>query len=517
MKLKVRYLSLIAAVCLAVTTLCGFSSASAEIDDIGTIIESVRGTKIAKNLQDVLDKSNDADLIPVYIWINDIDYNLVERKTLYESGFSKDSLIEKSSRMYEPLIASVSPDVMEISVSQESVDTNVSHNYNITENITKAEQLSILQNFYSDHEPELKELSDNVNLYVDTNRKFAKEAYNKENGEFTDNYLKNAKIIFQSEYAPMIICKISKNAILYLNTLDCVESLSLYEEMELTFEGNMDISVKSINGYYVKNSLGFDGSGVKVGQIEPGIPELGISELRSTKITRHNTSGYHNHSSIVAAIIAGDSGMAPGAELYCTLNEDFYKDVEWLISSGVSVINMSAGASNSGTYDDCAKWVDHVVYQHNVSFVKSAGNDGETGYVSSPGNAYNVITVGGIDDNGTVKTSDDTFYTGTSIKTGSSMPSKPDVVAPGVGFSVAGRESRNGTSYSAPHVTGMIAQMMSFCPTLKVRPDAIKAAVAASCDRKTTRESLSRITNQEGSGVVNAINAVNSISNTISK
>lgn len=71
----------------------------------------------------------------------------------------------------------------------------------------------------------------------------------------------------------------------------------------------------------------------------------------------------------------------------------------------------------------------------------------------------------------------------------------------------------NGTSVAAAYVTGMIAQMMSFCPTLKFRPDAIKAAVIASCDRKTSGESINGMTNKEGSGVVNALNAANSISN----
>lgn len=150
------------------------------------------------------------------------------------------------------------------------------------------------------------------------------------------------------------------------------------------------------------------------------------------------------------------------------------------------------------------------LYEHRVSWVISSGNGGEENeYVSSPGNAYNVITVGAIDDHGTVGASDDTFCDFSSYKTGSAMPSKPDVVAPGVLVP----DVIEGTSFSAPYVTGMIAQMMSFCPTYKYRPDAIKAAVVASCNRKTTNESINCIIDKEGSGVINAINAANSISN----
>lgn len=408
--------------------------------------------------------------------------------------------------MYQPLTVSLAPDIVETASLQEKSDINLSDNYKIAENITETETLSIMQDFYSANESEIKKLSDNVDLYVNTSRKFAREAYNKENGMFADNYLTNANIIFQSEYAPMIICEIPKSTILYLNTLTTVESLSLYETIECSDEGTIAVSVESIDGDYTRDTLGFDGNGVKVGQIELGRPQPGVAELSGTKITRGGSSIDTDHASTVASIIAGKSGMAPSAELYCTTYDNFYQNAEWLISSGVNLINVSAGedGNGNGEYGNFAKWADHVVYQHGVSWVKSSGNGGKDNkYVSTPGNAYNVITVGAIDDQGTAQTNDDTFYEKSSYRTASGMPSKPDVVAPG----------SDGTSYAAPHVTGMIAQMMSFCPTLKTFPDAIKAAVVASCNRKTTGESMSRITDKEGSGVVNAINAVNSISN----
>ncbi len=507
MKLKFRCLSLLTAGSLTAATLCGLSSGLTEPEKNAAIIESTGTTKIAEKLQAALEDSNDDDLIPVYIWINDIDYGAVESKTVQKLGFSKESLSKQSGKMYEPLTVSLSTKIMESAAIQEKSDINLSDDYKTDEEITKTEMLSIMQDFYSANETKLKKLSDDVDLYVDTSRKFAQKAYNEENNEFMDNYLKNANIIFQSEYAPMIICEISKSTILYLNTLASVESLSLYETTECTDELNIAVTVESIDGDYTRDTLGFNGNGVKVGQIESGRPQTGIAELSGTKITRGGTNNYTDHATKVASIIAGKSGMAPGAELYCTTVDNFYQNAEWLISSGVSVINMSAGGNSNGTYDDKAKWVDHIVCQHCVGWVKSAGNGGEYNeYVTSPGNAYNVITVGAIDEHGTVRTDDDTFCDDFSLyKTGYGMPSKPDVVAPGA----------EGTSFAAPHVTGMIAQMLSFCPTLKAQPETIKAVVIASCDRKTTGESMSSITNKEGSGVVNAINAANSISNVL--
>lgn len=453
-----------------------------------------------------MDDLNDDDLIPVYVWINDIDYGAVESKTEQELELSKESLIKKSEKMYNSLTACLMPDIMEATALQEKTNVNLPNNYKIDEKITESETLNIMQDFYSANETKLKKLSDDVDLYINTSRKIAKNAYNKKNNEFVDTYLGNANIIFQSEYAPMIICEISKSAISYLNTLASVESLSLYEITECANETNIAVTVESIDGEYTRDTLGFDGNGIKVGQIESALPKTGIAELSGAKIIRKGTNNYTDHATTVASIIVGKSGMAPGAELYCTTADNFYQNAEWLISSGVSVINMSAGYLNSGNYDEYAKWVDHVVYQHGVSWVKSAGNGGEENkYVTSPGNAYNVITVGAIDEHGTAQTNDDTFCLFSSYRTGSGMPNKPDVVAPGAG----------GTSFATPHVTGMIAQMMSFSPTLKFFPDTIKAAVIASCNRKTTGESMSRMTNKEGSGVVNAINAANSISNAV--
>ena len=50
--------------------------------------------------------------------------------------------------------------------------------------------------------------------------------------------------------------------------------------------------------------------------------------------------------------------------------------------------------------------------------------------------------------------------------------------------------------------------MMTYVPSLKTRPDAIKAAIMASADRKTTTEEFGFITNKEGAGVVYSYDAL---------
>ena len=488
------------------------------------IAQEPESSKITIELQEALDELDNDDLVPVYVWINDIDHERVKEIVFDNTGLSEEMLMDVSYEIYKPLKDN-SIHKMEEQFGHkpefEEVDAVYSGSeINDIQNVDE-DYIKKVKDFYVANQDEILQLSADVDTYISEKRAIAREEYNKQNNAFVEEYLEEANISFISSYAPMIICDTTKEKINELNNIEEVESISLCTDVENCDDGNMDISVPSINGSYVRDILGLDGDGIKIGQIESGRPEENIVELASTLITRGGDDNNTSHASRVAAIMAGATGMAPRAELFCTtlvgnVPSTFYANTEWLLSKGVKVINRSSTDLFSHDYDDVAKWVDHIVNCHNVSWVQVPGNllgANDNPVVRSPGNAYNVITVCAIDDNGTVNSNDDSYYSNNLYTTNNNLPNKPDVVAPGVGFYVTGCLPKSGTSFAAPHVTGMIAQMMQYMPTLSLRPDAVKAAVLASCDRKVTNETMAWITDREGAGVINAFNAICFINN----
>lgn len=275
----------------------------------------------------------------------------------------------------------------------------------------------------------------------------------------------------------------------------------------------MRANLNTVNGYYTRDNLGFDGGRIKIGQIESGVPDDSVDQLKNADINIRGTGTKKEHATIVASIMIGKDGMAPGASLYSTAFDgsgaSLRNCVQTLIGNGVSIINMSAHVASTDT-EVARNLADFVVYYYNITWVCAAGN---TGYeVNSPAVAYNVIAVGAIDTKGDQNPSNDEFTTYSSYHTNSTLSAKPEVVAPGE-FYIGSGEPTGGTSLSTPIVTGLAAQMMSFSSEMIYKPEAIKAAIIASCDHKTPDiTSTAHIDNKEGAGVVDALNAANSLS-----
>lgn len=228
-----------------------------------------------------------------------------------------------------------------------------------------------------------------------------------------------------------------------------------------------------------------------------------------------NGSQYHigwwtrvgSHATQVAGVVASDHGAyrgaAYGAEIYSAnalngMEPAIVAAADWA-AERVDIINASIGTDcSSREITSLDKYVDWLVWNKRKTVVVAAGNllpaCPSNHHVTSPGKAYNVITVGAKDDKNTATSEADTqddqfsyFSLYVDPVTASENRLKPEVTATGQRIRSTGASSPwieadevAGTSFAAPIVSGQAALMMQRSSWLKFSPEAVKAGVMAS-------------------------------------
>ena len=292
--------------------------------------------------------------------------------------------------------------------------------------------------------------------------------------------------------------------------LDTIETLEQTE--------NLDYNT----GYHMteKEGISYDAAGIKIGVIEvpdqykiEDTPILGVycddsnvhlsGKTNLQLIENYNfvnsvegkTTGISKHATTVLSIICGNEatrtdgvkykGLAPNATVYYVnynCNQGFQRAIAWCLENNVSVINMSFG-SVYGNYSWLDRYADCIIEQYRVSIVKSAGNykaeKNPTSLVTSPGLAYNVITVGNMNwqtnENGELQ-----LRTSSCFEQETYLANKPDIATYGTDIHLLDAsgtpENRtSGTSFAAPMVAATIALMMKENSSLIGNPDAVKS------------------------------------------
>ncbi len=376
--------------------------------------------------------------------------------------------------------------------------------------------------------------SDMLDAAISHKRQIYREAYAEWNQLFVEKFSGAIDIVFTSFYSPMVLVRAPYHFINDIERDDMVTEVAICPPTEYSNE-SLAIANTMTRADYVRDTCGNRGSNVKIGLVEyMGKPDVTDSYLTNAAITICPTpiSGVTtlSHSTIIARILVGTSattasdGFAPDAQLFCssfTGNNDLYNAIEWLISSDVCVINASINVGEEGVYGAICKWIDHLAITHDVHFVTSSGNMGnnQSYMITAPGLAYNAITVGGYDPGSETQWN----YTTQPIiwgnsrygESGTEYPEKPNLVADCIDF-----WSSYGTSFAAPQVAGVIAQLCSYNSTLKVKQTAIGAILMASAARKVDADNngkvgstfnssvqvtgSSQISNQAGAGVLDA-------------
>lgn len=504
--------------CALALGLCG--SSFVQMVSAETILPD-SGIYIDKTLSEKLSSMSDEDKLDVSVWTKDIDFSTVKKETTVKLKSDYNFNSEKL-------------ELLDMSFADEKLDNST------------ALKINRIDSDVTDEDTE---------TVIEEKRNIASDMYEENNQKFLDKIeCHEDDIIYESKYAPNVILSLDKEQINSLcknpNVTDIYyydkEAENLlnpqnYDTTELSQEERASTYNFSVEPYDVtgisemRDTFGFTGEGVKIGVID--YPFANSSEIdyfnRDTFALYHCSSNgiidsYSSHGNCVSCIIAGNYsnsttgdtfvGAVPDAKLYATAGVDFRAALEVLLDNGVNVINSSMVFGNDGNnnYGDTAKWIDHVVSQHNVTYVGAAGNAGENG-VGSGQMAYNMITVGGCNNNGTL--SGYSSYTNTDGKN-----YKPDLVAPGDSFvlpatrdsSTAIPNAASGTSFSTPMVTGAVAQLCQASSSLKINPRLMKAVLLAGTEITDSMDESEVISNSSGntalskmygSGMLNVINS----------
>ena len=279
-----------------------------------------------------------------------------------------------------------------------------------------------------------------------------------------------------------------------------VEPMVMDSDENLTIDDFMRESLELFDMDYIHNTLGFTGTGLRVGVIDSGIdyrhpifaPYLDplTGRIRGRNFTTSHGGDPNNlmdgfgHGIHVAGTVVA---LAPDIELwaYKVITEDNFAEEDWIISGieaahadGMDVMNLSLG----GFSDDplfSFNVATNLAMLDGVVVVNAAGNAGSMGMfsvgtpaVSSLPISVGAGTAGGRNDFGD-RMSDfssigpifGTYHLGV------------DIVAPG-DFVVSatingGYMAGSGTSMSAPHVSGIAALMIEAFPNAGT--DEIKA------------------------------------------
>lgn len=444
--------------------------------------------KISNELRELLNSDRKPEKISICIWLRDESTKKIY-KELIENGYDIESYssIDNFEKVRVPQLIKKIGENRAYNVSNES-DNQTERNIDI----------AIREDIY--------------NYY----KRFIKAAeifFSFSNGEtifkILDEY--EFEIIYNCKLIPLVIVKVDNQSLYKIIENDKVERISIFHNYEV--ENEMDIAEQQVKSYDVKKKdyltqYGYKGRNVNVGIID-------------------SKNGIEEHADAVMYEIAGKctvedgipyEGVAPCASLVCKKicdEKEFLSAIEELIKKNIHIINMSAGIKSEEEYSNIDKVVDKLLYKYKVNFIKSAGNKEK---ITAPGMAWNSLVVGNIETKeklGTrvaYKSEPYVMRMNSGYKHPSYLANKPDISAPGTELYIPKIGVRTGTSYAAPLVTGVVAQIIEANPKLLLNPNMIKSILMLSANSNIIDDDAIAdavfLKERSGAGMLNALEAI---------
>lgn len=456
------------------------------------------------------------EYIPVVIWRTEAEDSYIENAVIDEIGFSISDLEESYTLPSDDLMEQLS--IAATGEVDSYLEKLMNSHLELTEESRRIEQ-------------------EKTETYLSTRRSVISDYYSSNAETFINNTgLSDSEVIFTSCYSPMIVCNLSPEEIYDLSTRDDVEEIMLFEKMEIvncTFPNTTMKDTMGINN--INQYLGLTGTGVKIGIYETSVVSSNYAdayELDMSKVTILGEPYIQNggfHSTWCASVAAGDKGVAPDADIYsASLEDDFLKfswnnydnvklaQLEELIRNDVKIINISWASQNDVTcYNYWAKYVDYLIAADKVTIVCATGNNADA-FISNPSSAYNCIAVNAFFDVNPANQQPEELLCDYSYEHGNGC-FKPDVTAVTFG--------PGGTSTATPVISGMIALLIQYKPSLASHPELTKAILMASCHKKASKlyvdynnipslneTMLQGLTDRQGAGIPNMYTMISIVS-----
>lgn len=555
-----KLLSFLLAVVIIIMSVVSSGAIITSDDTVSPKVEWVY--KIDKYLVEKMADASDTDLIPVWVWMTDIDMEQLDKDIEARTGISQQKL--------DTARANIGYDVSTMSVNVEdmmSTDANIQTTVTTYLDATKVQR---------------EKIANDTEVYLTAKKALASQRYATANTtKISQLGVSNDRIDFQSELTPSFIAFLTKAEIMetaqssnvvqigYFSEYDeelevePTQARAMAEEEEQPTETEPPTSIviaehcplikqelqyneafekynltgSGITMLYIDNNYVDGNKGYYDQLLEPTniINYVDGTEFSpTTEISMPYNGKMNRHANFCVAylqyfakdvniyVVAKNSRFPNYNE--ATLDEtgnnnderiNSYDDIEKLIiTKNIDIINAS---NNDGhalyAQSFSAMWFDVIVATYNIPLIASAGNDCDYQKnqvdAIAPASGYNSTAVGIYDilDNTMF---DDFKYNHTYGD--QRVAYKPDLVT--------AMNLKGGTSAGAPTVSAIVAMMMELDPSLKGQPEVIKAILMASCQEKALPGKTNNIQDQQelmidgltpkqGAGKVNALRALN--------